>query len=126
MTTITVDDNSVYKPCAVPHYYRLSMDPRPVARIWGRGVHFRAHAHECVRACARGVHIQVIYIYNSVLTRRHRHINFSASTPPNATKIYEMKVSHHGLEIVGPELLFSIYKMLFFGVCLREVETQSG
>ena len=68
----------------------------------------------------------VIYIYNSVLTRRHRHINSSASTPQNATKIAEMKVSHHGLEIVGPELLFSIYKCCFFGVCLREVETQSG
>ena len=68
----------------------------------------------------------LIYIYNSVLTRRHRHINSSASTPPDATKIAEMKVSHHGLEIVGPELLFSIYKCCFFGVCLREVETQSG
>ena len=55
-----------------------------------------------------------IYIYNSVLTRRHRHINSSASTPPNATKIAEMKVSHHGLEIVGPELLFSIYKCYFW------------
>ena len=30
MSTITVDDNSVYKPCAVPHYYRLSMDPNTV------------------------------------------------------------------------------------------------
>ena len=49
-----------------------------------------------------------IYIYNSVLTRRHRHINSSASTPPNATNIAEMKDSHHGLEIVWPELLFSI------------------
>ena len=37
-----------------------------------------------------------IYIYNSVLTRRHIHINSSASTPPNATKIAEMKDSHHG------------------------------
>ena len=61
-----------------------------------------------------------IYIYNSVLTRRHRHINSSASTPPNATKIAEMKVSHHGLEIVGPELLFSIYKCCFLEfVCAR-------
>ena len=61
-----------------------------------------------------------IYIYNSVLTRRHRHINYSASTPPNATKIAEMKVSHHGLEIVGPELLFSIYKCCFLDfVCAR-------
>ena len=90
-------------------------------------------------------------IYNSVLTRRHRHIrevkiatctatctcdvivreggipycrcervNSSASTPPNATKIAEMKVSHHGLEIVGPELLFSIYKCCFLEfVCAR-------
>ena len=53
-----------------------------------------------------------IYIYNSVLTRRHRHINSSASTPQHATKIAEMKVSHHGLEIVGPELLFSIDKII--------------
>ena len=59
-------------------------------------------------------------IYNSVLTRRHRHINSSASTPPNATKIAEMKVSHHGLEIVGPELLFLIYKCCFLEfVCAR-------
>ena len=63
---------------------------------------------------------QPIYIYNSVLTRRHRHINSSASTPPNDTKIAEMKVSHHGLEIVGPELLFSIYKCCFLEfVCAR-------
>ena len=62
----------------------------------------------------------IIYIYNSVLTRRHRHINSSASTPPNATKIAEMKVSHLGLEIVGPELLFSIYKCCFLEfVCAR-------
>ena len=61
-----------------------------------------------------------IYIYNSVLTRRHRHINSSASTPPNATKIAEMKDSHHGLEIVGPELLFSTYKWVFLEfVCAR-------
>ena len=61
-----------------------------------------------------------IYIYHSVLTRRHRHINSSASTPPNATKIAEMKGSHHGLEIVGPELLFSIYKCCFLEfVCAR-------
>ena len=61
-----------------------------------------------------------IYIYNSVLTRRHRHINSSASTPPNATKIAKMKVSHHWLEIVGPELLFSIYKCCFLEfVCAR-------
>ena len=61
-----------------------------------------------------------IYIYNSVLTRRHIHINSSASTPPNATKIAEMKDSHHGQVIVGPELLFSIYKccVLEF-VCAR-------
>ena len=38
----------------------------------------------------------IIYIYNSVLTHRHIHINSSASTPPNATKIAEMKDSHHG------------------------------
>ena len=69
---------------------------------------------------------KLIYIYNSVLTRRHRHSNSSASTPPNATKIAEMKVSQPGLVIVGPELLFSIYKCFFFGVCLREVATQSG
>ena len=54
-----------------------------------------------------------IYIYNSVLTRRHRHSNSSASTPPNATKIAEMKVSQPGMVIVGPELLFSIYKLLW-------------
>ena len=67
----------------------------------------------------RGMNL-AIYIYNSVLTRRHRHINSSASTPPNATKIAEMKVSHHGLEIVGPELLFSIYKCCFLEfVCAR-------
>ena len=51
-----------------------------------------------------------------MLTRRHRHINSSASTPPNATNIADMKVSHNGLEIVGPELLFSIYKC-----CLLEL-----
>ena len=28
MSTIMVDDTFVYKPCAVPHYYRLSMDPK--------------------------------------------------------------------------------------------------
>ena len=55
-----------------------------------------------------------IYIYNSVLTRRHRHSNSSASTPTNATKIADMKVSQPGLVIVGPELLFSIYKCFFF------------
>ena len=61
-----------------------------------------------------------IYIYNSVLTRRHIHINSSASTPPNATKIAEMKDSHHGQVIVGPELLFSIYKCCFLEfVCAR-------
>ena len=61
-----------------------------------------------------------IYIYNSVLTRRHIHINSSASTPPNATKIDEMKDSHHGQVIVGPELLFSIYKCCFLEfVCAR-------
>ena len=66
------------------------------------------------------IYSNYIYIYNSVLTRRHRHINSSASTPPNATKIAEMKVSHHGLEIVGPELLFSIYKCCFLEfVCAR-------
>ena len=57
---------------------------------------------------------QSIYIYNSVLTRRHRHSNSSASAPPNATKNAEMKVSQPGLVIVGPELLFSIYKWFFF------------
>ena len=61
-----------------------------------------------------------IYIYNSVLTRRHRHSNSSASTPPNATKIAEMKDSQPGLVIVGPELLFSIYKWVFLEfVCAR-------
>ena len=61
-----------------------------------------------------------IYIYNSVLTRRHIHINSSASTPPNATKITEMKDSHHGQVIVGPELLFSIYKCCFLEfVCAK-------
>ena len=61
-----------------------------------------------------------IYIYNSVLTRRHIHINSSASTPPNATKIAEMKDSQHGQVIVGPELLFSIYKCCFLEfVCAR-------
>ena len=60
-----------------------------------------------------------IYIYNSVLTRRHRHSNSSASTPPNATKIAEMKVSQPGLVIVGPELLFSIYKCFFFSLFAR-------
>ena len=69
---------------------------------------------------SKSVPSTLIYIYNSVLTRRHRHINSSASTPPNATKIAEMKVSHHGLEIVGPELLFSIYKCCFLEfVCAR-------
>ena len=59
--------------------------------------------------------IRGIYIYNSVLTRRHRHINSSASTPLNATNIAEMKVSHHGLE-----LLFWIYKCCFLEfVCAR-------
>ena len=61
-----------------------------------------------------------IYIYNSVLTRRHIHINSSASTLPNATKIAEMKDSHHGQVIVGPELQFSIYKCCFLEfVCAR-------
>ena len=64
--------------------------------------------------------IDNIYIYNSVLTRRHIHSNSSASTPPNATKIAEMKDSHHGQVIVGPELLFSIYKCCFLEfVCVR-------
>ena len=51
----------------------------------------------------RGVllYYNAIYIYNSVVTRRHRHINSSASTPPNAMKIAEMKDSHNGLVIVG-------------------------
>ena len=60
-----------------------------------------------------------IYIYNSVLTRRHRYSNSSVSTPPNATKIAEMKVSQPGLVIVGPELLFSIYKCFFFSLFAR-------
>ena len=61
-----------------------------------------------------------ILIYNSVVTRRHRHINSSASTPLNAMKIAEMKDSHHGQVIVEPELLFSIYKCCFLGfVCAR-------
>ena len=34
--------------------------------------------------------------------------------PLNATKIAVMKVSHHGVVTVGPELLFSIYKWFFF------------
>ena len=57
------------------------------------------------------IYIYSIILYNSVLTRRHIHINSSASTPPNATKIAEMKNSHHGQVIVGPELLCSIYKI---------------
>ena len=68
-------------------------------------------AFACMRSC--------IYIYNSVLTRRHRHSNSSASTPPNATKIAEMKVSQPGLVIVGPELLFSIYNFFFEFVYAR-------
>ena len=60
-----------------------------------------------------------IYMYNSVLTRRHRHSNSSASTPPNATKIAEMKVSQPGLVIVGPELLFSNFKCFFFSLFAR-------
>ena len=60
------------------------------------------------------------YASPRVVTRRHRHSNSSASTPPNATKIAEMKVSQHGLVIVGPELLFSIYKCCFLEfVCAR-------
>ena len=59
-------------------------------------------------------------LYNSVLTHRYIHIISSASTPPNATKIAEMKDSHHGQVIVGPELLFSIYKCCFLEfVCAR-------
>ena len=33
-----------------------------------------------------------MYIYNSVLTRRHRQINSSASMPLNATKMAVMNV----------------------------------
>ena len=62
----------------------------------------------------------LIYINdNSVVTRPHRHSNSSASTPPNATKIAEMKVSQPGLVIFGPELLFSIYKCFFFSLFAR-------
>ena len=78
--------------------------------------HFGGQASAVVSAaCALQctMYVLFIYIYNSVLTRRHIHINSSASTPPNATKIAEMKDSHHGQVIVGPELLFSIYKCCF-------------
>ena len=62
----------------------------------------------------------IIDIEDAVLTRRHIHINSSASTTPNATKIAEMKDSHHGQVIAGPELLFSIYKCCFLEfVCAR-------
>ena len=46
-------------------------------------------------------------------------MNSSASTPPNATKIAEMKEIHHGQVIVGPELLFSIYKCCFLSLFAR-------
>ena len=57
-------------------------------------------------------------LHNSVLTRRHRHINFSASAPLNATEKL-VKVSHHGVVIVGPELLFSIYRCCFLEFFVR-------
>ena len=57
--------------------------------------------------------------YNSVCTRRHRHINPSAIAPQNATIIAVMKVSYHGVVIVGPELLSSIYKCCFLVVFER-------
>ena len=65
--------------------------------------------------------IKVIFIYNSVLTRRYRHTNSSASVPLNATKIAVMKVSGVGVVRVGPELLFWInkynFKCGFLGIC---------
>ena len=42
-------------------------------------------------------------IYNSVCTRRHTHINSSASAPLKATKIAVMNVSHLGVTVVGSE-----------------------
>ena len=62
-------------------------------------------------------------IYNSVCTRRHTHINSSASVSLNATKIAVMKVSHLGGG--GGDrgwariIIFLIY--VVFGVVLHEV-----
>ena len=41
------------------------------------------------------------------------------TSPLNATKISVMKVSHGGVVMFGPELLFLMYKCCFFGVFLR-------
>ena len=53
-------------------------------------------------------------IHNSVCTRRHRHINSFTSASLNTTKIALMKVSHVGVGMVGPELLFLIYINVVF------------
>ena len=49
-----------------------------------------------------------------MLTRRHRHVNSSASAPLKTTTIAVMKVSDVVVVLVGPELLFLIYKCCFW------------
>ena len=51
-----------------------------------------------------GLFVQLVYIYNSVLTCRQHIINSSAGAPPNATKIAVKKVSGVDVCMFGPEL----------------------
>ncbi len=60
-----------------------------------------------------GLFVQLVYIYNSVLTCRPHIINSSASAPPNAKKIAVKKVGDVDVCMFGPELYFSMYKCCF-------------
>ena len=62
----------------------------------------------------------ILYIYNSVCTRRHKHINSSVSAPLNATKIDVMK----GTIIAKGGL--SIYKCCFLAFCCARWLNKSG
>ena len=55
----------------------------------------------------------IIYIYNSICARRHKHINFSASAQLNASQIAVMEGSHWRIWMVGPEILFLINQCCF-------------
>ena len=65
-----------------------------------------------------------LHIYNSVLPRRHTHLNSFGSAPLNATQIAVMKVSDVEVTKVGPELLFLIYKCCFLVIFARGRDTK--